>query len=142
MNRIRWNHIYCKFVILLLLILVTYLLVSSSKTHTISSEDLINKFTSNRWIQTLVNHYEFYCIECNNSRNRTSLNDFDELEFKKLSRFDAIPFNTVEDAWSPNNRLLAPYIRSDQNTSILYPNFQVKVFLRVNSKKLKVTMND
>ena len=132
MNRIRWNHIYCKFVILLLLILVAYLLVSSSKIHKQASENLINKFTSNKYIQTFVNHYSFHCLECNISRNNTSLNEFDELEYKKLSRFDSIPFNTVEDAWSPNNRLLAPYIRSEQNTSILYPNFQVRLFLRVH----------
>ena len=132
MNRIRWNHVYCKFVILLILILVTYLLLSSSKIYTQSSEDLINKFTSKKWIQMLLNHYEFYCVECNNSRIRTSLNEFDELEYKKLSNFEAIPFDTVEDAWSPNNRLLAPYIRSDQNTTILFPNFQVNLFSRVH----------
>ena len=132
MNRIRWNHVYCKFVILLILLLVTYLLVSSSKIHTQSSEDFINRFTSKKWIQMLLNHYEFYCVECSNSRNRTSLNEFNELEYKKLGSFEAIPFDTVEDAWSPNNRLLAPYIRSDQNTTILFPNFQVNLFSRVH----------
>ena len=129
MNRIRWNHIYCKFVILFLLVLVAYLLVSNTKNHQPISQDFIANLKSNKWIQTLLNSNQFNCIKCDKSSEYNFLNEIYELDYKRLSRFDAIPFKTVEDAWSPNKRTLAPYIKAGRMTAILYPNFQVKIVL-------------
>ena len=128
MKRIRWNHIYFKYIILLLLTLVSYLFITHTNTYDHSTFDLLEKLKSYKWIQSLKKSYQFNCIKCDESGEDNDVSkELEELEYKKLSRFDEIPFKTVEDAWSPNNRFLAPYLKAERNTQLLSPNFQVGI---------------
>ena len=128
MKRIRWNHIYFKYIILLLLTLITYLFVTNTNTYDRPVFDWLKNFKSYKWIQSLKKSYQFNCIKCNEaSEDNEGSKELEEIEYKKLSRFDEIPFKTVEDAWSPNNRFLAPYLKAERNTQLLSPKFQVEI---------------
>ena len=101
--------------------------MTTNTNHHQSNQYWIYKFTSNNWIQARTKSNHSSCIECHNSltpRYDTD-NESEAQEYSKLSRFDAIPFKTVEDAWSQNNRILAPYIKAGRTTALLSPSFPV-----------------
>ena len=127
MKRIRWNHVYYKFVVLILLVLLLYLFISNTKVYSQLNQNWIYKLTPTNWIQTKTNSNKssFIKYSDNLTFHYDIPNESDELEYKKLSRFDAIPFKTVEDAWSKDNLILAPYIKAGRMTAHLSPSFRV-----------------
>ena len=113
--------------ILFVIILTVYLGISITKEYPKFKLKLIDNLKSKFSLEKIFDTRQYSaskeCPECDraNSSNN-NINISKQVRYKQIRKFQ---FSTVDDAWNKDNRILSPYIKDGEKTTLLSPDFQV-----------------
>ena len=127
MFNINWLHLQFNILLLLVIGLTTVLVGFYTKEFSNVKFQFIRKFKPTTYlvdVEAKANTSpQNECLECDTPRFNY------HQASSTVSRKDNIrefPFKTVEEAWSRDNLNVAQFIKPQENTMLLEPNFQVR----------------